>query len=64
MRSQILLILSAWLVLVWADCSHNNCLRAVIASAYPTRPTVADCGSFLAITTTPSTVYVSFPINA
>ncbi|KAM0323039.1 hypothetical protein ACHAQA_009138 [Verticillium albo-atrum] len=36
-------------------CSHNNCLRAVIAGSFPNRPTVADCSSFLQKTVTPAT---------
>ncbi|KAM0274388.1 hypothetical protein ACHAQH_007890 [Verticillium albo-atrum] len=35
-------------------CSHNNCLRAVIAGSFPNRPTVADCSSFLRKTVTPA----------
>ncbi|KAM0519191.1 hypothetical protein ACHAPS_007485 [Verticillium nonalfalfae] len=28
-----------------SKCSHNNCLRAVIAGSFPNRPTVADCST-------------------
>ncbi|KAI6779016.1 uncharacterized protein J7T54_004512 [Emericellopsis cladophorae] len=35
-------------------CSHNNCLRAVIAGSFPNRPTQADCSSFLRKTVTPA----------
>ncbi|KAL1873619.1 hypothetical protein VTK73DRAFT_806 [Phialemonium thermophilum] len=35
-------------------CSHDNCLRAVIASAFPTRHGVADCSSYLHTTVTPA----------
>ncbi|CRK24497.1 hypothetical protein BN1723_013321, partial [Verticillium longisporum] len=38
-----------------SKCSHNNCLRAVIAGSFPNRPTVADCSSFLRKTVTPAT---------
>ncbi|CAK7218777.1 hypothetical protein SBRCBS47491_003620 [Sporothrix bragantina] len=31
-------------------CNHNNCLRAVIASAYTTRSGLADCNSYLLTT--------------
>ncbi|KAK6356011.1 hypothetical protein TWF718_000384 [Orbilia javanica] len=34
-------------------CPENNCVRAVIASAYPLRPTESDCKSFLSVTATP-----------
>ncbi|EPS39683.1 hypothetical protein H072_6537 [Dactylellina haptotyla CBS 200.50] len=42
-------------------CDHDNCLRAVIASAFPTRSGRDDCAYFLAITVTPepSTVTVT-----
>ncbi|KAK6540174.1 hypothetical protein TWF694_008993 [Orbilia ellipsospora] len=41
---------------VSADCAHDNCLRAVIASAFPTRHVSADCAAFLGVTTvTPAT---------
>ncbi|KAH6676920.1 hypothetical protein F5X68DRAFT_245931 [Plectosphaerella plurivora] len=36
------------------NCSHNNCLRAVIAGSFPQRPTRADCSSFLQKTVTPA----------
>ncbi|KAG9253831.1 uncharacterized protein F5Z01DRAFT_130944 [Emericellopsis atlantica] len=36
------------------QCSHNNCLRAVIAGSFPNRPTQADCSSFLRKTVTPA----------
>lgn len=38
-----------------ADCSHNNCLRAVIASANPDRNGAADCASYFSVTVTPTT---------
>jgi len=33
-----------------AACNHNNCLRAVIASAFPTRSGSADCSSYFKTT--------------
>ncbi|KAK6500076.1 hypothetical protein TWF481_010434 [Arthrobotrys musiformis] len=35
------------------SCPENNCVRAVIAERFPTRPTASDCSSFLSATTTP-----------
>ncbi|KAF3190613.1 hypothetical protein TWF788_008134 [Orbilia oligospora] len=35
------------------DCPENNCVRAVIAAAFPNRPTASDCSSFLSATVTP-----------
>ena len=29
------------------DCNQNNCLRAIIGSAFPTRDGLADCNSYL-----------------
>ncbi|KAK6535624.1 hypothetical protein TWF694_002079 [Orbilia ellipsospora] len=40
---------------VTADCAKNNCLRAVIASAFPTRHGSADCSAFMVTTVTPTT---------
>lgn len=37
------------------DCSHDNCLRAVIASAFLTRSATADCSSYFLTTVTPAT---------
>ncbi|KAK6526509.1 hypothetical protein TWF694_005092 [Orbilia ellipsospora] len=61
----ILLVLSS-LKLAAADCNHNNCLRAVIASAVPTRHGAADCSSYLAVTVTPaaSTVTTTTTVTA
>ncbi|KAB5559763.1 hypothetical protein GE09DRAFT_1114168 [Coniochaeta sp. 2T2.1] len=39
-----------------ADCSHNNCLRAVIGDAFPTRNGAADCSLYLRVTVTPPTI--------
>ena len=39
-----------------ASCDHNNCLRAVIGSAVPTRHGSADCVSYFVATVTPATV--------
>lgn len=36
-------------------CNKNNCLRAVIASAFTTRDGKADCSSYMAVTVTPAT---------
>ncbi|KAM0326751.1 hypothetical protein ACHAQA_006624 [Verticillium albo-atrum] len=36
-------------------CNHNNCLRAVIASAFTTRNGKADCSTYLRVTVTPAT---------
>ncbi|KAK6542382.1 hypothetical protein TWF694_006338 [Orbilia ellipsospora] len=47
---------------VLADCAHDNCLRAIIASAVKTRSGVADCASYFAVATItppPSTVTVT-----
>ncbi|KAF3908177.1 hypothetical protein AA313_de0201593 [Arthrobotrys entomopaga] len=38
------------------SCHKNNCLRAVIADAFPTRSGVADCSSYFLATLTPDTV--------
>ncbi|RVD88979.1 uncharacterized protein DFL_000003 [Arthrobotrys flagrans] len=35
-------------------CNRDNCLRAVIASAFPNRNGAADCSSFLLTTVTPA----------
>ncbi|OIW23024.1 hypothetical protein CONLIGDRAFT_650129 [Coniochaeta ligniaria NRRL 30616] len=43
------------LPLVLADCTHNNCLRAVLADSIPTRSGLADCNSYLQTTVTPAT---------
>ncbi|MCJ1245751.1 hypothetical protein MMC30_002955 [Trapelia coarctata] len=37
-------------------CAQDNCLRAVIASAFPTRKGTTDCSSYFATTVTPATV--------
>jgi len=34
----------------FATCNANNCLRAVRASAFPTRPGTADCSSYFSVT--------------
>jgi len=51
MRSSII---GVWLLyiaqLVVASCNHDNCLRAVIASAFPTRSGSADCASYFLTT--------------
>ncbi|TPX14744.1 uncharacterized protein E0L32_005139 [Thyridium curvatum] len=36
-------------------CNHNNCLRAVIANAFPDRHGVEDCKAYFYVTVTPST---------
>jgi len=43
----------------FAQCNHDNCLRAVIASAFPTRSGSADCASYFEATVTPAPVTVS-----
>ncbi|KAK6515149.1 hypothetical protein TWF506_007494 [Arthrobotrys conoides] len=35
------------------SCPEKNCVRAVIAAAFPNRPTASDCSSFLSATVTP-----------
>ena len=45
-------------------CNANSCYRQVVASAFPTRHTSADCSSFLAITVTPSIVTISETVTA
>ncbi|EPS39098.1 hypothetical protein H072_7134 [Dactylellina haptotyla CBS 200.50] len=49
--------------MVAADCIKDNCLRAVIASAYTTRSGVADCGAYLITTVTPPVSIVTKTIN-
>ena len=39
-------------------CNRNDCLRAVVASAFPTRHGSADCASYFEATVTPAAVYV------
>ena len=41
-----------------AACNRDNCLRAVVASSFPTRSGAADCSSFFKDTVTPATVHV------
>jgi len=43
------------LALGYADCNHNNCLRAVLGISFPTRSGLADCMSYLQATVTPAT---------
>lgn len=38
-------------------CNRNDCLRAVVASAFPTRHGSADCASYFEATVTPVAVY-------
>ena len=38
-------------------CNRDDCLRAVVASSFPTRSGAADCSSFFKDTVTPATVY-------
>jgi len=40
-------------------CNANNCLRAVQASAYPTRHGSADCQSYFVTTVTPATTTIT-----
>lgn len=35
-------------------CNRDNCLRAVVASSFPTRSGAADCSSFFKDTVTPA----------
>ncbi|KAL8377629.1 hypothetical protein RB595_008361 [Gaeumannomyces hyphopodioides] len=46
------------------NCNHNNCLRAVIASAFPARSGAADCGSFMDVTVTPATLTFTETVTA
>ncbi|MCJ1336122.1 hypothetical protein MMC09_001398 [Bachmanniomyces sp. S44760] len=48
---------------VIATCDRNNCLRAVIASNFPTRHPSDDCSSFLAKTITPDTITVTSTVT-
>jgi len=57
-----LIFASSLLEVVAADCNANNCLRAVIASAFPTRVTIEDCSSFMAVTVTPATFTITSTI--
>ncbi|OIW30689.1 hypothetical protein CONLIGDRAFT_630639 [Coniochaeta ligniaria NRRL 30616] len=54
-RAQLLSALLLGPIGAIADCSHNNCLRAVIGDAFPTRNGAADCSSYLRVTVTPPT---------
>jgi len=47
------------LSVVIADCTHDNCLRAVLGVSYPTRSGLADCNSYLQTTVTPATSTVT-----
>ncbi|KAK6527523.1 hypothetical protein TWF694_004506 [Orbilia ellipsospora] len=40
-------------------CEADNCLRAIRASAFPTRPGTADCSSYFRAIVTPTTVTIS-----
>ncbi|KAA6412718.1 MAG: hypothetical protein FRX48_03710 [Lasallia pustulata] len=51
----IALFVSQFAVPAAASCNANNCLRAIIASAFTTRHGSADCSSFLQKTITPAT---------
>jgi len=57
-----LIFASSLLEVVAADCNANNCLRAVKAGAFPTRKTIEDCSSFMAITVTPATFTITSTI--
>jgi len=48
-------VFASLLALGYADCTHNNCLRAVIGLSYPSRSGLADCMSYLQATVTPAT---------
>ncbi|KAF4627125.1 hypothetical protein G7Y89_g11032 [Cudoniella acicularis] len=45
-------------------CNHDNCLRAVIASAFPTRDGFGDCSSYLLTTVTPATFTTTITVTA
>ena len=45
-------------------CVADNCNRQVVASAFTTRQTRADCSSYLATTVTPSAVTISLTVTA
>ncbi|MCJ1418944.1 hypothetical protein MMC32_005295 [Xylographa parallela] len=45
-------------------CNENNCLRAVKASAFPTRHGTADCSSYFLTTVTPATTTVTATTTA
>ncbi|MCJ1294552.1 hypothetical protein MMC34_006110 [Xylographa carneopallida] len=45
-------------------CHENNCLRAIQASAFPTRHGTADCSSYFLTTVTPATTTVTATATA
>ncbi|KAL2069181.1 hypothetical protein VTL71DRAFT_15519 [Oculimacula yallundae] len=45
------------------QCNADNCLRAVQASAFPTRPGTADCSSYFRTTVTPATLTVTTTLS-
>ncbi|OIW31528.1 hypothetical protein CONLIGDRAFT_629205 [Coniochaeta ligniaria NRRL 30616] len=64
MKSQgSLLVLAAAVRLATADCNANNCLRAVIGSAFTTRNGAQDCSSLLVVTVTPATSTVTSTVT-
>ncbi|KAK3935089.1 hypothetical protein QBC46DRAFT_58518 [Diplogelasinospora grovesii] len=60
---QHIAVLSGLAGLVSAGCNSNNCLRAVIASAFTTRHGVEDCSSYLATTITPATSTITTTVT-
>ncbi|PMD35343.1 hypothetical protein L207DRAFT_587652 [Hyaloscypha variabilis F] len=52
-------LLSVWTLIEAANansCNADNCLRAVIGSAFPTRDGAADCSSYFKATVTPAVI--------
>ncbi|EPS39087.1 hypothetical protein H072_7116 [Dactylellina haptotyla CBS 200.50] len=47
-----------------AGCNKDNCLRAVIASAFTTRDGVADCHAYLVTTVTPAVSVVTSTVTS
>ncbi|KAK6526574.1 hypothetical protein TWF694_005156 [Orbilia ellipsospora] len=54
-----LLALPALLAPLASACAADNCLRAIIASAFPTRHGTADCSSYFMVTVTPPTITIT-----
>ncbi|KAN0119734.1 hypothetical protein V8E51_001942 [Hyaloscypha variabilis] len=56
-------LLSVWTLIEAANansCNADNCLRAVIGSAFPTRDGAADCSSYFKATVTPAVIRPSY----
>ncbi|EPS44181.1 hypothetical protein H072_1808 [Dactylellina haptotyla CBS 200.50] len=55
----VLLLVGAAAAAATANCNADNCLRAIRATAFPTRPGTADCSSYFRATVTPATVTIT-----